>query len=275
MDNGQVSLGNLRVATFGNGKVLIPAFTKAGVTAPIVSNDQRPRRNGAFDEPTERVGAAIWDYGEPDAPGIASVFPVVELGAGLSVAHFDGTGNENLMVNTPAFSTRSSADPGFIHLNMVFWPSADPVLVRPHHAGAKLVEDAEGGFISGEAKLPLELHSRYAGRLAGDQIGGPEPCAQRHVAALHNGADRQASVPAAFSAAENTGTGGDAERLAYGMAIWADEPVTPASLLHVGGTRRFIGEKPLKLRKRLREGQVIALKDVHGSTIHFTHTNYP
>ena len=156
MDNGQVSLGNLRVATFGNGKVLIPAFTKAGVTAPIVSNDQRPRRNGAFDEPAERAGAAIRDYGEPDAPGIASVFPVVELGAGLPVAHFDGTGNENLMVNTPAFSTRSSADPGFIHLNMVFWPSADPVLVRPHHAGAELVEDAEGCFIPGEAKLAAE-----------------------------------------------------------------------------------------------------------------------
>ena len=81
--------------------------------------------------------------------------------------------------------------------------------------------------------------------------------------------------PAAFSAAQNTRTGGDAERLAYGMAIRAEEPVTPANLLHIGGTRRFIGEKPLKLRQRLREGQVIALKDVHGSTIHFTHTNYP
>ena len=38
MDNGQVLLGNFRVATLGNGKVLIPAFTKAGVAAPIVSN---------------------------------------------------------------------------------------------------------------------------------------------------------------------------------------------------------------------------------------------
>ncbi len=153
--------------------------------------------------------------------------------------------------------------------------TSDPVLVRPHHASAKLVEDAEGCFISGEAKLPLELHSRYAGRLAGDQIGSQEPCAQRRVAALHDSADRQASVLAALSAAQNTGTGCDAVRLAYGMAIGADEPVAPASLFHVGGTRRFIGEKPLKLQKRLREGQVITLKDVHGSTIHFTHTIYP
>ena len=61
--------------------------------------------------------------------------------------------------------------------------------VAPHHARAQLVQDAEGGFISCQPKLPLKLHRRHARRLAGDQIGGPEPDAERRMAAFHNGAD--------------------------------------------------------------------------------------
>ena len=85
------------------------------------------------------------------------------------------------------------------------------------------------------------------------------------MAAFHDGANRQARIAAALAAAQDTGPSGDAEGLAYGMAMRTDKPLAPSSFFHVGGTRRFIGEKPLKLRKRLREGQVITLKDVHSS----------
>ena len=50
------------------------------------------------------------------------------------MTHLDGTGDGNLVVNTTAFPTRSPANPGFVHLNMVLGLSTDPVLVGPHHA---------------------------------------------------------------------------------------------------------------------------------------------
>ena len=93
----QVLLGNLWITTLGNSEVLIAALTEASIAAPIVSNDQRSRRDGALDEPTERLGATVEHDGEPNASGIASVFPVVELGARLSMTHLDGTG----MINSP------------------------------------------------------------------------------------------------------------------------------------------------------------------------------
>ena len=109
MDDRQVLLGNLWITTLGNSEVLIAALTEASIAAPIVSHDQRSRRDGALDEPTERLGATVEHDGEPNASGIASVFPVVELGARLSMTHLDGTGDGNLVVNTTAFPTRSPA----------------------------------------------------------------------------------------------------------------------------------------------------------------------
>ena len=137
-----------------------------------------------LDEPTERLGATVEHDGEPNASGIASVFPVVELGARLSMTHLDGTGDGNLVVNTTAFPTRSPANPGFVHLNMVLGLSTDPVLVGPHHARAELVENLKGRLVARKTKLPLKLHGGHAGRLTGDQISGPEPDVQRSVARL-------------------------------------------------------------------------------------------
>ena len=44
-----------------------------------------------------------------------------------SMTHLDGTGDGNLVVNTPAFPTRSPANPGFVHLNMVL--GCPPILL--------------------------------------------------------------------------------------------------------------------------------------------------
>ena len=59
MDDRQALLGNLWITTLGNSEVLIAALTEASIAAPIVSNDQRSRRDGALDEPTERLGATV------------------------------------------------------------------------------------------------------------------------------------------------------------------------------------------------------------------------
>ena len=95
------------------------------------------------------------------------------------MTHLDGTGDGNLVVNTTAFPTRSPANPGFVHLNMVLGLSTDPVLVGPHHARAELVENLKGRLVARKTKLPLKLHGGHAGRLTGDQISGPEPDVQR------------------------------------------------------------------------------------------------
>ena len=94
------------------------------------------------------------------------------------MTHLDGTGDGNLVVNTTAFPTRSPANPGFVHLNMVLGLSTDPVLVGPHHARAELVENLKGRLVARKTKLPLKLHGGHAGRLTGDQISGPEPDVQ-------------------------------------------------------------------------------------------------
>ena len=52
---------------------------------------------------------------------------------------------------------------------MLSGPAANPVLIGSHHARAELVQNAEGGLISRQPKLPLKLHRRHALRLAGNQ----------------------------------------------------------------------------------------------------------
>ena len=247
MDDRQVLLGNLWITTLGNSEVLIAALTEASIAAPIVSNDQRSRRDGALDEPTERLGATVEHDGEPNASGIASVFPVVELGARLSMTHLDGTGDENLVVNTTAFPTRSPANPGFVHLNMVLGLSTDPVLVGPHHARAELVENLKGRLVARKTKLPLKLHGGHAGRLTGDQISGPEPDVQRSVATLHHCSHRQPGVLAALAAAQDARAVFKVERLSRRAAVRAGKAVSPAGFLQVGGAGRIIGEKSLEL----------------------------
>ena len=137
MDDRQIVLGNLWVAALGNGKVFIPALAEAGISTPIVSDGQRPRSNGALHEPTKRVGAPIGYYGEPDTPGIASVLSLVLRGSRFPMTNLDGTSDENLVVDTPAFAASPSTNPCLERL-----AGYDPDWA--HHASAELVENAEG-----------------------------------------------------------------------------------------------------------------------------------
>jgi hypothetical protein len=85
------------------------------------------------------------------------------------------------------FPTGSAADQCFVHLD-VFEGELPPypVLVWPYNAGAKLVEDEECCFVAGDIKLALELPRGHSGRLAGNQVGSPEPRAQWRVAVFHH-----------------------------------------------------------------------------------------
>ena len=168
MDDRQKVLGNLWVCTLGNGKVFIPPLAEAGISTPIVSDGQRPRSDGALNEPTKRVGAPVGHYGEPDTPGIAPVFSLVLRSSRFPVTHLNGTSDENLVVDTSAFPASPSTNPCLVYLNMLPRLAADTILIGPHHASAELVENAEGRLIARQAKLPLKLDRRDAGRLAGD-----------------------------------------------------------------------------------------------------------
>src|SRR5271169_4231537 len=59
MDDGQELLGHFGIPAFGNGVVIVAELPQAGVTAPIVCDDQRPRSDGAIDKSTKRFGASV------------------------------------------------------------------------------------------------------------------------------------------------------------------------------------------------------------------------
>ena len=59
------------------------------------------------------------------------------------------------------------------------------------------------------------------------------------MAAFHDGANRQARIVAALATAQDTGTSGDAEGIACGMAMRTDEAVAhPVPWTQVCLTRR-------------------------------------
>ena len=128
--------------------------------------------------------------------------------------NFNSSGNQRLVVDASALAARPSADPCFVDFDMLARRAADPVLIGPHHTSAQFVQDSEGGFISRQPKLPLELHPRHAGGLTGDQIGGPKPDAEWPVAALHDSADQEPGLASARAALQNAGTGDDAKTFA-------------------------------------------------------------
>ena len=263
VDDRQEFLCDLRVSAFGDRVVVESALAKAGIAAPVVGDDQRSGSDGVFDESAERIGATVGDDGETNTSRVATVFPIVELGSRLAVTHLHGAGDENLVMDAPAFAAGPSSNPGFIDFDMLLRLAANLVALGTHHPGAELMKDAEGRLIARQAELPLKLDGRHSGRLAGDQVSRPEPSRQRRVAALHDGPSHQAYVFATDAAAQNARARLETERLANDAAPWAGEPSLPAGAFEIGGTGRVVGENTLELRQRLRERQVFTGQDIH------------
>src|SRR5665213_52553 len=185
MDDGQELLCHFGIPTFGNGVVVVAALSQTRVAAPIVGNDQCPRSDGATHKSAKRFGASVSGDCQPNAPRIAPIPSLVLRGSGLSMAHLNGAGDQNLVVHAPTFAARSASDPAFVHLDMLVRTATDAVPIRANHSGAQFVENLKSCLITRNAELPLELDGRHAGGMAGNQVGGPEPGGQRRVAALH------------------------------------------------------------------------------------------
>ena len=197
MNDGQELFGGLRIATLCDGVMIVSAGPQSGMAAPVIGDDQRPRRDRAADEAAERFGAAVRGDGHPDPAGIAPVPSVVLRGGGFPVSVLDGNDHQRFVMDSPAFSTRSAANPGFVNLDMLPGLTPDPILIRAHDGGAQLVKQTEGRFIATQSKLALQLDCGHAGRLAGNQPGRPKPDTERGMASLHGRSDHQAGLPTA------------------------------------------------------------------------------
>jgi len=243
--------------------MLVAALAKTGVTGPVVSGNRGTCGNGTLDEAAERGGAAIGHDGKPNAPGVTTALTLVELCAGFALANLDGAGDQHLVRDAPAFSSRPTTDIAFIDFDVLAKPAANPILIWSNHTGTQLVQDLESGFVTRKPDLALELHGRHAGRLAGDQIGGPEPHAQRCMGTLHDRSGREANVAATVTAAQNPRPAGKMERFSSRLAIGADKPTPPPHLLQICGARSIIREQPLELGQRPRKRQVTPLQNVH------------
>jgi hypothetical protein len=124
MDDRQRYVGHPGIAPLCNGKVGVASLAEAGIATPVVGTDLRARRNGAFDKVTERVGAAIGHDSEPNTPRVTAALALVELGAWFALADLDSAGDQHFVGDAPSLSASSTADIGFIDLD---------VLARPAH----------------------------------------------------------------------------------------------------------------------------------------------
>src|SRR5450755_133958 len=263
VNDWQELVRHLGISTFGNCVVVVAAFSQTSVATPIVSNDQSPRNDSAVNESTKRFSASVGDDGKTYPPRIASIPSLILRGSRLPMAHLNGAGDQNLVVNAPTLTACPAADPAFVHLDMLFRAATDAVLVRARHSGAQLVEDLKSCLIPRDPKLALKLDSRHAGSLAGDQVGGPKPSGQRRVAAIHDRANRQPGLTSAFAACQHAWAGRDAERDAGHPTVRTDKAVLPAQLFEIRSTSHIIREEPLEFWKRSRKRQRGMLIDVH------------
>ena len=262
VNDRQEGFRDLRIAPFRDSGVEIVALGKADVAAPIVGDDGGARRHGAFDEAAQRLGTSVRHQGKPDATSVPPGLALVETAGTLALVDFDGASHDDPVMHTAALAAGTAAQVGFIGLDDFSGLTANSVLIRSHHADAQLVKYLEGSLVARQSELPLELNSRYAGRLTGDQGRRPEPNRERCVRALHDGAGGKARIAAARPATEYARTRRDTVRLAEYVATRTDKPVAPADAFKIGRARRLIRKQVLKLRQRARERQIASLKHI-------------
>ena len=263
MNNGQESLGNLYVATFRNGGMKIPLLFKRRVAAPVIGNNGSAWHNDALDEATQRFGTSVWHHCEPNTSGVPPSPPLVEAATGLALFNLDRTSNENHVVNASSLAASTASDVCFIGLDVLSGVATNPILVGTHHAGPQFVKNLESSLVTRQSELPLELDGRHPRRLAGDQVGRPEPHRERRVRAFHNGASREVAVVLAVATSQNGWAIDETIGIAGRSATRTDEPVAPSSALKVSRACRLVMEEALELRQRARKRQIATLKHVN------------
>ena len=172
------------------------------------------------------------------------------------------------MVHTSPFPSCPSTHIGFIGLDVFAGLPTDAVLIRADHADTQLVENLKGCLVAQQPELTLELNGRDARRLAGDQIGRPEPDRERRVRTLHDGAGGEIAIDLTVATPKNGRTVGEPIRLVGHLAARTNEPVAPACTLKIGRARHLVREQSLKFWKRARKRQIAPLKHIDSHRRH-------
>jgi hypothetical protein len=264
MDDGQIVLGDRRIVSLDNWQMFVSPLLQRGIARRTIGEDHRTRCYGAFDEADKRLGRTIRHHFHAQPTGIASATTGLRTKLRFTLADLDGGNNERLIMDATAKAARRTANPSFIDLDMPIQVAANAVTVRANHTGAQLVEDLEGRLVAGQAKLALKLDRAQSRRVAGDQIGCPEPRRERHAGALHDAAGGQANVATAATAAQDVRAVGEAKRLGLELAMGAAETLFPPQFFKVFRAGSVVRKELLKLRERAREGQTLVLEDVSG-----------
>jgi hypothetical protein len=255
----QIFFRDLWVIRLNHGKVLVALFGQGSVAGSRIGHDNRTGVHHGFNKATKRLGRPVIKdtHSQPTRIAPASPHGLVALLCG-SRADLNGSDNEGLVrVDAPAFTTGSTAHPSLVNLDMVSpTDTPDLVPVRADHTSPKLVQNLERRLIAGQAKLPLELDSRQPRRQAGYEISTPEPRRERRVGALHDCASGQGGVLPASLTAQHTRPSVKSVGFTLNAAQRANEALLPTCLFQIGGTGQVIREQLLKLRQRLREGQI-------------------
>ncbi len=260
MNDGHVLFGDLRIAPFRDGHVVIAVFGKPGVAAPIICDDSGTWYHDVFDEAAERISAPVKHDRKPNTSGIATVPAVIVRAGAFAVSYFNGSGHNSLVVCASPFSACPSAHIGFIDLNVFSGCTPDPILIGPHHGDTQLVENLKGCFVARQPELALELNCRDVRCLTGDEIGRPKPYRERRVRALHDGAGRETCIVAAMTAAKHPRPRGNVPWRIRRPTVRTDKSITPSGALKICSARCLIREDLLKFRQRTRKRQVAPLK---------------
>ena len=128
--------------------MVVAAASQPGIAAPVIGDDQRPRRDRALYEAAKGIGAPVSGKGQSNPSGITPIPSALLRGARFPVPDLDGGDHQRLVMDTPAFAAGSATDPGFVDLDVLASEPADPVLIRTHHSGAQLVKQTKSRFIS-------------------------------------------------------------------------------------------------------------------------------
>ena len=87
--SSRFTLGNQRIAAFGNGHMIEAVLGETGAVALIVSDESGARGHNGLHEAAQRTSAAARDHGKPDEPCIAAAPSRLELGAQLAPPDLD------------------------------------------------------------------------------------------------------------------------------------------------------------------------------------------
>ena len=217
---------------------LVADAGSAPISRPAVGFGAGAGGDIGFDERMQAGGGKVLDRGQPRS-------------ARPAVGHLDGAGDEHLALGAPSVPTAvriilaAQGDGRLVD----FHQAGEPRAAGRHHSPAQLGAQQPGRLVRSQPQLRLQLQGGDAVGMSGHQIRRPEPDGQRQLRAVHHCAGGNRGLPAAAGALPGERLGRKLPALAV-SARRAAEPVRPARLRQIPGTRTLVRKAALKLDQR-------------------------